>query len=466
MGPPFYPSSWPGSLRPLTSLRPLYLKPRTIRTRVCRSGIWMTPTASLDRLRVDRRAGAAGDDQRRPAEEEFVDAVVGAILRQILEIEDFAHAQPHGRNDHPVPGLVCLRGFVRPHLDAPGIRADGGDLFVLAPIAILELDPGRVAAGVTAPFLLLEAALHLSGADDDEVAAADLDLLLLGALVELVVGNGFAVLEPVDAAETRDVEQHAAPHHLVLGMLDAQHVQPFGIDQLGVIAVIGLVLVEDVPERIPVSRPLHAQIQRVVGIADLVPILPAGDGIGAGRQHLVDRIEAPSEQAGLRAVAVERDAERKHLAGADQTSGLDDILGPDVVERADLVVLAPAAPILELLRSLGDRLLAHFDVHLPFPLIALATAWKLIAPIAINQTRADSPIRPNACKIRPGVNGMCVSGVAPSGRSASLIAFMTAPGAPAVPASPAPLAPSSESAVGVTTWPTSMSGISAAIGTR
>src|SRR5262249_46015195 len=309
-----------------------------------------------------------------------------------------------------------------------------------------------------------EAALHLSGANDDEVAAADLDLLLLGALVELVVGNGFTVLEPVDAAEARDVEQHAAPRHLVLGMLDSQHVQPFCIDQL---CVIGLVLVEDVPERIPVSRPLHAQIQRVVGIADLVPVLPAGDGIGAGRQHLVDRIEAPSEQAGLRAVAVERDAERKHLADADQTGGLDDILGPDVVERADLIILAPAAPILELLRSLSDRLLAHFDVHLRFSSrCSLATAWKLIAPIAVNQTGADSPIRPNACKIRPGVNGMCVSGLAPSGRSASLMAFMTAPGAPAVPASPAPLAPSSESAVGVTTWLTSMSGISAAIGTR
>src|SRR5262249_11839097 len=216
---------------------------------------------------------------------------------------------------------------------APGIRADGRNLFVLAPITILELDAGRVAAGVTAPFLLVEAALHLSGANDDEVAAADLDPLLLGALVALVGGNAFAVLEPLDAAETRDVEQHASPYHLVLGMLDAQHVQPFGIDELGVVAVVGLVLVEDMPERIPVRRPLNAQVQRVVGVADLVPVLPAGDGVGAGRQHLVDRIEAPSEQAGLRAIAVEWDAERKHLAGADQTSGLDDILGPDVVER-------------------------------------------------------------------------------------------------------------------------------------
>src|SRR5215831_12993714 len=334
--------------------------------------IWMTPTASLDRLRIDWRAGAAGDDERRSAEEEFVDAVVGAVLRQILEIEDFAHAQPHGGNDHPVPGLVRFRGLVRPHLDAPGIRADGGELFLLAPVAVLELDAGRVAAGVAAPFFLAEAALHLAGANDDEVAAADLDLLLLGASVELVVGNAFAVLEPVDAAETRDVEQHAAPHHLVLGMLDTQHVKPLGVDELGVIAVVGLVLVEDVPERIPVSGPLHAQVQRVIGVADLVPILPTGDGVGAGRQHLVDRVEASSEQARLRAVAVERDAERKYLAGADQTSGLDDILRPDVVEGAGLVVLAPAPPILQLLRRLGNRLLAHFDVHVPCPLIALS----------------------------------------------------------------------------------------------
>src|SRR6185503_4519711 len=73
---------------------------------------------------------------------------------------------------------------------------------------------------------------------------------------------------------------------------------------------------------------------------------------------------------------------------------------------------------------------------------------------------------PSARKIFPGVNGMSVSGFAPNGRSASLIAFMMQAGAPAVPASPAPFAPNSESAVGETTWPQSMSGISAAIGTR
>ena len=73
--------------------------------------------------------------------------------------------------------------------------------------------------------------------------------------------------------------------------------------------------------------------------------------------------------------------------------------------------------------------------------------------------------RPSARNIFSGVNG-CENSAASSGRNASLMAFITAPGAPAVPASPAPLAPSFELAVGVCTWATTMSGISPAIGTR
>src|SRR5215470_14272888 len=119
----------------------------------------MSPSGSLDRLRIDRRAGAAGDDQRRAAEEELIDAVLVAVLGQLLEIEDLAHAQAHGRDHHPVPRLVGFRGLVRTHLDAPGVGADRGDLLVLAPVAVLELDARRVAAGVAAPLLLLQAAL-------------------------------------------------------------------------------------------------------------------------------------------------------------------------------------------------------------------------------------------------------------------------------------------------------------------
>jgi hypothetical protein len=321
----------------------------------------------LDRLRIDRRAGAAGDDQRWPAEEEFVYAVARAIGGELLEIEDFPHAQAHGRNHHPMPGLVRFGRLVGADLDAPRIGADRRYFLLPAPIAILELDARRVAPRVAAPLLLGKAALHLPGADDDEIPAPDLDLLRLRASVELLVADAFPVLEPLDAAQARDVEQHAASHHSAFGMLDAQHAQSIGIDELGLIAVIGLFLVEDVAERVPVRRPLHAQIKRVVGVADLVPVLPAGNGIGAGGEHLVDGIEPPAEQAGLRTVAVERDAEREHPAGADEARGLDDILRRDVIECADLIVLAPAAPVAEFFRRFRNRLLAHLDVHRLFP---------------------------------------------------------------------------------------------------
>ncbi len=47
----------------------------------CRDQV--TATRSFNRLRIDRRAGAAGDDQRRAAEEEFVDAVVLRSPRRV-----------------------------------------------------------------------------------------------------------------------------------------------------------------------------------------------------------------------------------------------------------------------------------------------------------------------------------------------------------------------------------------------
>src|ERR1700730_968968 len=211
----------------------------------------------LDRLRVDRRAGAAGDYQRRAAEEEFVDSVGGAIVGQVLEIEHLAHGQAHGGNDHPVPGLVGLGGIIGPHLDPPGVGADRGDLLFLAPVAVLELHAGRVAARKASPLLFLEAALHLTGAEDDEIAAANLDVLRLGALVEIVVGYSVAVLEMRDALEAGDVEQHAAPDHPALGVLDAELAQAVAIDQAGVEAVVHLVFIEDVAERVPMGGALY-----------------------------------------------------------------------------------------------------------------------------------------------------------------------------------------------------------------
>ena len=202
------------------------------------------------------------------------------------------------------------------------------------------------------------------------------------------LADGLAVLEPWHAAQPRDVEQHAAADHLVFGVLDAELADAAAVDFARVETVIHLVFVEDVAERIPMGGGLHRHIDGVVGVADARHfVLAAGDRVGAGRQHGVDRIPAAAEQAGLRAAAVERNAEREHLAGAYQAGGAHDVFGRDVIERADLVVFAPAAPIFEFLGGLGDRLTADGNIHSSLPpalsvqlctgSTAEATHWKV-----------------------------------------------------------------------------------------
>ncbi|MFZ0777218.1 MAG: hypothetical protein WAM74_12080, partial [Xanthobacteraceae bacterium] len=112
------------------------------------------------------------------------------------------------------------------------------------------------------------------------------------------------------------------------------------------------------------------------GIADLVPVLPFGHGIGAGRQHLVDRVEAAAKQPVLRTVAIERDAERENLAGTNEACRFDDIFRPDLVERADVIVLAPTPPVLELLCRFGDGLFADLDIPGDIPSPGVYLPWR------------------------------------------------------------------------------------------
>jgi hypothetical protein len=88
----------------------------------------------------------------------------------------------------------------------------------------------------------------------------------------------------------------------------------------------------------------------------------AGHGISARRQHLVQRVPASAEKAALRPVLVEIETEPKDLALPNQLGGVDDVLGRDVVQDAQLVVGAPLAPVLEilgLLQHIGLRQACH-----------------------------------------------------------------------------------------------------------
>ena len=181
-----------------------------------------------------------------------------------------------------------------------------------------------------------------------------LDLLRLGCRDQIVDGDGGAVLEIIDLAVPRDVEQHAAPDHARLGLLDAVLGGAAGIDQLRVVAVPHLVVEEDMAERVPLRAALERHRDRVVGVADAAAVLPPRHRVGAGRQHGVDRIVAVAPQALLRAVAVVRQSEGENLALADEPRRGGHVLGRHVIERAELVIGSPFAPALEALRRLAQ----------------------------------------------------------------------------------------------------------------
>ena len=250
-----------------------------------------------------------------------------------------------------MPGLLRLGAFVGTHLAAPGVGADGGNLVVLDPLVGLEAQARRVATGITLPLAERQAVLHLAGAHDHEVAAFDLHALFFGAGVEIGIADAVAVFQIVTAQVARDVQQNAAAHHAVARVLNAILVGAVGIHQRGVVAVPHLVAVEHMAQCIPLRIALQRHRDHVVGIANLDAVLAAGHGVGAGGQHGVDGIEAATP-ALLRAGGAEVQRQREDLAPLDQAGGARHVIGRHVVERADLVVRAPLAPVLH---ALGHR---------------------------------------------------------------------------------------------------------------
>src|SRR3954453_20804319 len=91
-----------------------------------------------------------------------------------------------------VGGTEAGRQLVGADLDAPRVAGDGGDVVVGQPRDREEAEAGRVAARVRAP-ALLQAARHLSRAQEHDVAGADRDLAELGRRVEAVGRDRVAV---------------------------------------------------------------------------------------------------------------------------------------------------------------------------------------------------------------------------------------------------------------------------------
>ena len=134
------------------------------------------------------------------------------------------------------------------------------------------LQPGRD-RGVVAGFVLadvprpeLRAPRPAAGAQEDRVARTDLDAGLLLPGLEVFDEDRRARLEIRQVLQPRDVDEDAARDDAVLQVVDAEFCAALlGVHVGARVAVVGLVLVEDVAERVDVAV-------RVAVIADAIGV--------------------------------------------------------------------------------------------------------------------------------------------------------------------------------------------------
>src|SRR4051794_34243974 len=201
----------------------------------------------LDGDRVDRGADGPGHGQGGGGEEEVPDAVGRAVGGQRVEVPQLADEQPHVRDGDLVQRLEGDVELVGPHLEAPGVGGDPGDLGVVQPVGRGERQAGGGAAGVVAPAAALgevaPRAGQPAGAHEEQVTAADPRALALGGDggLEVLGGDGEAVGQfAVGADRPTHVQQDAAAGDQAGDGLDAgDGVAVAGDDVAGAAAVPG-----------------------------------------------------------------------------------------------------------------------------------------------------------------------------------------------------------------------------------
>ena len=114
-----------------------------------------------------------------------------------------------------VDGDRPLRVVASGHHVGHAVAAENGRVLVVQPRRALGVE-SRQAVDVGVPRAEGVAPAVTAGVDEHDVTLFDLD----ADGVELVAGDGFAGLEPVDSAEPWDVEQHPASHDAAFGNLD------------------------------------------------------------------------------------------------------------------------------------------------------------------------------------------------------------------------------------------------------
>lgn len=170
------------------------------------------------------------------------------------------------------------------------------------------------------------------------------DALVRADAVEQRWADCLSGIEMVPAECAGDVEQHT-PGGDGREVLDAVPPGTAAGDLGSRVAVVHLLITEDVRQRVPLSSALQEQEQTVVRVAPAqAVVLAAGGMVGAGGDHLVHRVD-PAEGAGLRPVGVERQLQREHRAAPDQGGRPPGFIRSDMIEGAALVAGSPPSPV-------------------------------------------------------------------------------------------------------------------------
>ena len=157
---------------------------------------------------------------------------------------------PHGHDDHGVDrhdDALDPRGQDVGH----AVAAQRRHVAAAEPGEARGVEAGGQGAGV--PGAVLVAPAPAPGADEQGVAGAHPQAgPLLGGL-EVLGEDGLAGLERVDAAQRRDVEQHAPGHDAGVEVVDAQPGGAVGGHRLRRVPVVEPPLVEDVAQGVEVA---------------------------------------------------------------------------------------------------------------------------------------------------------------------------------------------------------------------
>ena len=184
---------------------------------------------------------------------------------------------------------------------------------------------------------------HRAGAQQHDVTRLDLD-----ACASSHAASSSSPVNGVPASITStpmaagDVEQHAAGHDRRDLADAALRRAPSVIESAGM-AVPEVAAVARVRQRVPV----RARLQRRGPSGRRRTRVPSGSPIGhlVDLEHLVDRVVPAGDEPDLRAVVVERDRQVERLPDLHARRAALHGGGVDQVERAELVVVTPAAPV-------------------------------------------------------------------------------------------------------------------------